>query len=211
MMLFSRTVITNGDMEAVRPIAEDLAGIFKRETDRTMNVWAAVDGCVPGTLTFGVPIESMAARAAVATKLGSNKDWWAASRKLTEHRISSEPDMLYRFIRGGGLGTTIPRGTVISQHRVQLAQGGDWEATLKWANELAELCKQTTGIETNVAYSIYGRLGDVVMLNGLRDAAALDEHQAKLLANAEYMSKLMANMPNVMAGGFMRRSMTKIA
>jgi len=211
MMLFARTFVTNGDMEAVWPIAEEIAGIFKRETDRTVNVWAAGEGYVPGTLIFAVLFESMAARAAVATKLGASKDWWAAGRRLTEHRISSEPDMLYRYIRGGSLGATIPRGTLISQHRVQLAQGGDWDATLKWANELAELCKQTTGVETNVAYSIYGRLGEVIMLTGLRDAAALDEHQAKLLANPEYLPKFMANMPNVMAGSFTRGSMTKIA
>ena len=211
MYLFNRLIVTTGDMEAVMPVIHEIATIMKSEAGIPFNVWAGSNGFVTGSIGFSIAYESLAARAAVTAKLGASKAWWAASRKLREHAISVEPDTIYRYIRGGTMGANIPVGTVVSQNQFQLAQGADWIATLKWATEYAELTKTITGVDTNVLHSVYGRLGDVLMLAGLPNAAAGDERRAKLMASAEFMPKFLEGGQYALAGSVMQREIVKIA
>ena len=88
-----------------------------------------------GTIGFSVAYESLAARAEVTAKLAASKAWWAVGRNLRALANSVEPDTLYRYIHGGTMGASIPLGTVVTQNQLQLAEGGDWMAVVKWAVE----------------------------------------------------------------------------
>ena len=164
-----------------------------------------------GTIGFSVAYESLAARAQVTAKLSSSKAWWAAGRNLRALASSVEPDTIYRYIHGGTMGAGIPLGTIVTQNQMQLAQGGDWMAAVKWALEYAEVCKKITGTDTNVMHSVYGKLGEIVMLTGSSNAAAADERSAKLLASAEFMPKFLEGGQHAMAGSVMQRQIVKIA
>ena len=166
MYLFNRLIVTSGDMEAVMPAVHEVAAVMKHEANVPFNVWVGGNGFVTGTIGFSVAYESLAARAQVTAKLSSSKAWWAAGRNLRALASSVEPDTIYRYIHGGTMGAGIPLGTVVTQNQMQLAQGGDWMAAVKWALEYAEVCKKITGTDTNVMHSVYGKLGEIVMLTG---------------------------------------------
>ena len=211
MYLFNRLLVTSGDMEAVMPAVHEVAAVMKREAGVPFNVWVGGNGFVTGTIGFSVAYESLAARAQVTAKLSSSKAWWAAGRNLRALASSVEPDTIYRYIHGGTMGAGIPLGTVVTQNQMQLAQGGDWMAAVKWALEYAEVCKKITGTDTNVMHSVYGKLGEIVMLTGSLNAAAADERSAKLLASAEFMPKFLEGGQHAMAGSVMQRQIVKIA
>ena len=211
MYLFNRLLVTSGDMEAVMPAVHEVAAVMKREAGVPFNVWVGGNGFVTGTIGFSVAYESLAARAQVTAKLSSSKAWWAAGRNLRALASSVEPDTIYRYIHGGTMGAGIPLGTVVTQNQMQLAQGGDWMAAVKWALEYAEVCKKITGTDTNVMHSVYGKLGEIVMLTGSSNAAAADERSAKLLGSAEFMPKFLEGGQHAMAGSVMQRQIVKIA
>lgn len=211
MYLFNRLIITNGDMEAVMPVVHETAAVMKQEAGIPFNVWAGSNGFVMGTIGFSIAYESLAARAAAAAKLASSKAWWTVNRKWIELVKTVEPDTIYRYIHGGTMGAGIPVGTVVTQNQFQLAQGGDWMAAVKWALEHGEVCKKITGTDTNVMHSVYGKLGEIVMLTGSSNAAAADERSAKLLASAEFMPKFLEGGQHAMAGSVMQRQIVKIA
>ena len=211
MYLFNRLLVTSGDMEAVMPAVHEVAAVMKREAGVPFNVWVGGNGFVTGTIGFSVAYESLAARAQVTAKLSSSKAWWAAGRNLRALASSVEPDTIYRYIHGGTMGAGIPLGTIVTQNQMQLAQGGDWMAAVKWALEYAEVCKKITGTYTNVMHSVYGKLGEIVMLTGSSNAAAADERSAKLLASAEFMPKFLEGGQHAMAGSVMQRQIVKIA
>jgi len=171
-------------MEALTPLFQESIVLMK-SASVSMNVWAGSNGFQFRTVGFSVAYESLAARAAVNAKLGTNKSWWALARKMTEYARSWEPDTIYQYVRGGTMGT------VVNQNLIQTKGPNEWKAAIQWANEHAELCKQITGIDTNVLHTIYGKLGDVTMLTGMANAAAVDEYRAKLMASAEFMPKFL--------------------
>jgi len=107
------------------------------------------------------------------------------------------------------LGTAIPVGTVVQQSYFQLAQGADWMATMKWANEFADLNKALTGVDFNIIRTIYGTLGQVGFLAGYPNVAAVDAARAKM--NPEWMAKYLEGSKFAAAGTVMQRMMTKIA
>jgi hypothetical protein len=211
MLLFNRALVTTGDMEALLPIVQELAATVKQDGGVAVNVWGGSNGCVVGTLAFSIAYESLAARADANAKLGASKAWWALNRKLREHVLSVEPDLILQYIRGGTMGTDIPVGTVVSQSMFQLAQGGDWMAALKWANEYADLCKGITGVDTNILHTIYGVLGGVAMLTGFPNAAAVDAYRTKLTTSPEFLPKFLEGGKQAMAGSVIQRHIVKIA
>ena len=84
-------------------------------------------------------------------------------------------------------------------------------AILKWATEYAELTKTITGVDTNVLNSVYGRLGDVLMLASLPNSAAGEDRRAKLMASAKFMPKFLEGGQYALAGSVMQREIVKIA
>jgi hypothetical protein len=211
MYLFNRMIVTNGDMEAVMPVVQEVAAVMQNEAGIPFNVWAGGNGFVTGTIAFSVAYESLAARAEVTAKLAASKAWWAAGRNLRALANSVEPDTLYRYIQGGTLGAGIPLGTVVTQNQFQLAQGADWIAFVNWALEYAELCKKITDIETHVLSTYYGKMGELTLLTGLPNAAAVDQRSAKLMASAVAMPKFLACTKYALAGTVMQRQLVKIA
>ena len=210
MLLFNRTVQTDGDLPALMPLFQEITGITKAN-DVPMNVWVGGNGFVAGTVTFSVGYESVAARAAATSRLMAAKGWWEINRKMREHMTSAEPDTILSYIRGGSLGTGIPVGTIVQSNQFQLAQGADWMGTLKWANEFAEMHTKMTGDDVNIAHTSYGVLGGVAMIMGYPNAEAIDASRAKISATAEWMTKFVEGGKFATAGTVMQRHMTKVA
>jgi hypothetical protein len=208
MLLFSRLMVTTGDMPAVMPLVQEVVSIANG-AGNPLQAWAGGNGFVAGSIGFSAAYESLAARAEAAAKLMAAKGLWEVYRKFREHSISMEPDMILNFERGGSMGTAIPVGTVVVQNYFQLAQGGDWMATMKWANEFADLNKALTGVDFNIIRTIYGTLGQVGFLAGYPNVAAVDAARAKM--NPEWMAKYLEGSKFAATGTVMQRMMTKIA
>ena len=208
MLLFNRLVVTTGDMPAIMPLVQEIVSIANG-AGNPLQAWAGGNGYVAGSIGFSAAYESLEARAEAGTRLIAAKGLWEVYRKMREHTISIEPDTILNYVRGGSLGTAIPVGTVVQQNYFQLAQGADWMATLKWANEFADLNKALTGVDFNIMHTIYGVLGGVGFLAGYPNAAAIDAARAKL--TPEWMAKFLEGSKFAMAGTVMQRMMTKIA
>ena len=208
MLLFNRLVVTTGDMPAIMPLVQEIVSIANG-AGNPLQAWAGGNGYVAGSIGFSAAYESLAARAEAGTRLVAAKGLWEVYRKMREHTVSMEPDMILNYVRGGSLGTAIPVGTVVQQNYFQLAQGADWMATLKWANEFADLNKALTGVDFNIMHSIYGVLGQVGFLAGYPNMAAVDAARAKI--NPEWWAKFLEASKFAMAGTVMQRMMTKIA
>ena len=208
MLLLNRTVVTTGDMPAIMPVVQEVVNIANG-VGVPLQAWVGGNGYLTGSLSFSVAYESLAARADATAKLAAAKGWWEANKKLREYMVSFEPDTIYNYVRGGSLGTAIPLGTVVTQNSFQLAQGADWMATLKWANEFADKNKEVTGVDTNILHTVYGVLGQVGFLAGYPNAAAIDAVRAKL--TPEWMSKFLEGSKFAMTGTAMQRTLTKIA
>ena len=209
MLLFNRTVQTSGDLPALMPLLQEISGICKKN-DVPMNVWVGGNGFVIGTVVFSVGYESLAARAAAATRLMAAEGWWEVNRKMREHMTSAEPDTILSYIRGGSLGNAIPAGTIVQTNQFQLAQGADWMATLKWANEFAEMHTKLTGVDVNIAHSVLGVLGGMAMISGYPNAEAIDTQRAKVSASGEWLAKFLEVGKFSTAGTVMQRHMTKV-
>ena len=210
MLLFNRTVQSDGDLPALMPLFQEIVGITKAN-DVPMNVWVGGNGFVAGTVTFSVAYESVSARAAATTRLMAAKGWWEVNRKMREHMTSAEPDIIASYIRGGSLGTAIPVGTIVQSNSFQLAQGADWMGTLKWANEFADMHTKMTGDDMSIVNTIYGVLGGVAMIVGYPNAEAIDASRAKISTSVEWMTKFVEGGKFVTSGTVMQRLMTKVA
>jgi hypothetical protein len=158
-----------------------------------------------------VGYESIAARAAATSRLMATKGWWEVNRKMREHVLSSDPDIIMNYVRGGSFGTAIPVGTIVQTNQFQLAQGADFMAALKWANEFADLHTKVTGVEGNILHTIYGVLGGMGMIMGFPNAEEIDAARAKASASAEWMTKYLEGGKFAMAGTLIARLMTKVA
>ena len=208
MLLFNRLVVTTGDMPAIMPLVQEIVSIANG-AGNPLQAWAGGNGYVAGSIGFSAAYESLAARAEAGTRLMAAKGLWEVYRKMREHTISMEPDTILSYVRGGSLGTAIPVGTVVQQSSFQLAQGADWMATLKWANEFADLNKAVTGVDLNILNTIYGVIGGVGFLAGYPNMAAVDAARAKM--TPEWMAKFLEGSKFGMAGSGMQRTLTKIA
>jgi len=208
MLLFNRLVVTTGDMPAIMPLVQEIVSIANG-AGNPLQAWAGGNGYVAGSIGFSAAYESLAARAEAGTRLVAAKGLWDVYRKMREHTVSIEPDTILNYVRGGSLGTAIPVGTVVQQNSFQLAQGADFMATLKWANEFADLNKALTGVDFNIIHTIYGTLGQVGFLAGYPNVAAVDAARAKI--NPEWWAKFLEASKFAMAGTVMQRMMTKIA
>ena len=208
MLLFNRLVVTTGDMPAIMPLVQEIVSIANG-AGNPLQAWAGGSGYVAGSIGFSAAYESLAARAEAGTRLVAAKGLWEVYRKMREHTISMEPDTILTYVRGGSLGTAIPVGTVVQQSSFQLAQGADWMATLKWANEFADVTKAVTGVDLNILNSTYGVIGQVGFLAGYPNMAAVDAARAKM--NPEWMAKFVEGGKFAMSGTVLQRMVTKIA
>ena len=208
MLLFNRLVVTTGDMPAIMPLVQEIVSIANG-AGNPLQAWAGGNGYVAGSIGFSAAYESLAARAEAGTRLVAAKGLWEVYLKMREHTVSMEPDMILNYVRGGSLGTAIPVGTVVQQSSFQLAQGADWMATLKWANEFADVNKAVTGVDLNILSTIYGVIGGVGFLAGYPNMAAVDAARAKM--NPEWMAKFVEGGKFTMSGTVLQRMVTKIA
>ena len=210
MLLFNRTIQTSGDLPAIMPLLQEITAITKAN-DVPMNVWVGGNGFTAGTAIFSVGYESLAARAAATSRLMAAKGWWEVNRKMRDHMLSSEPDTIMNYVRGGSLGAAIPVGTVVQTNQFQLVQGADFMSALKWGNEFAELHTKVTGVEASIVHTIYGVVGGMAMITGFPNFEAIDASRAKAVASAEWMTKYMEAGKFAMAGTVMARLMVKVA
>jgi hypothetical protein len=211
MLLFSREIQTTGDLPAMMPLVQEFVAIAK-SVGVPLHVWTGTNGCVAGTMTFNSMYESLAARADATTKLTAAKGWWETLRKFREYAVSSQPDTIYNFVRGGTVIVEIPVGTILQLNQFQLnATGGDFLAALKWMNEFADLTKSITGVDANIIHTIYGTLGQMGYFAGYANAAQIDEVRAKVTANAEWFPKFLEGGKFAMPGSVMQRHVVKIA
>lgn len=192
------------------PLLQEITAITKAN-DVPMNVWVGGNGFTAGTAIFSVGYESLAARAAATSRLMAAKGWWDVNRKMREHVLSSEPDTIMNYVRGGSMGAAIPVGTIVQTSQFYLAQGADFLGALKWANEFADLHTKVTGVEANIVHTIYGVLGGMGMIMGYPNAEAIDASRAKSSASAEWMTKYLEGGKFAAAGTVMARLMTKVA
>ncbi len=195
-------------MPAIMPLVQEIVSIANG-VGNPLQAWAGGNGYVAGSLGFSAAYESLAARAEAGTRLIAAKGLWEVYRKMREHTVSMEPDTIFNYVRGGSMGTAIPVGTVVQQNSFQLTQGADFMATLKWANEFADLNKALTGVDLNIGYTIYGVLGVVGFLAGYPNMAAVDAARAKM--TPEWMAKFLEGSKFGMAGSGLQRMVTKIA
>jgi hypothetical protein len=211
MLLFSREIQTTGDLPAMMPLVQEFVAIAK-SVGVPLHVWTGTNGCVAGTMTFNSMYESLAARADATAKLTAAKGWWETLRKFREYAVSSQPDTIYNFVRGGTVIVEIPIGTILQLNQFQLnATGGDFLAALKWMNEFADLTKSITGVDANIIHTIYGTLGQMGYFAGYANAAQIDEVRAKVTANAEWFPKFLEGGKFAMPGSVMQRHVVKIA
>ena len=210
MLLLNREIQTNGDFEKMMPLIQEFISIA-RSAGVPLNAWAGTNGCVAGTIAFGAMNESLADRAAGSAKLQSTKAWWETGRKFREFVVSTQPDNIYNFVRGGVTGIEIPIGTVIQQNYFQIASGADFLATLKWMNELVDLGKQITGVDAAIIHTLFGTLGTVGYFTGYANAAQIDEARAKIAANSEWFPKFLEGGKYAESGTVVQRHVVKIA
>ena len=210
MLLLNREIQTTGDFEKIMPMIQEFVSIA-HGVGVPLNAWAGSNGCVSGTISFGAMYESLAARAEGTAKLMSTKAWWETGRKFREYVVSTQPDNIYNFVRGGVAGMEIPIGTVIQQNYFQIASGADFLATLKWMNELVDLGKQITGIDAAIIHTLFGTLGTVGYFTGYANAAQIDEARAKIAANAEWFPKFLEGGKYAASGTVVQRHIVKIA
>jgi hypothetical protein len=211
MLLFNREIQTTGDLPAIMPLVQEFVGIAK-SVGVPLQAWLGSNGCVAGSMSFSANYESLAARADGTAKLIAAKGWWETLRKFREYAVSSEPDNIYTYVRGGTTGVEIPVGTVIQRNYFQMGTaGGDFLGAIKWMNEFAELTKSISGVDSNIIVSTYGALGRIGMFAGYANAAQIDEARAKLSANAEWFPKFIEGGKFAMPGSVMQQHIVKIA
>jgi hypothetical protein len=212
MLLFSREIVTTGEMDKIMPIIQE-AMAMARAAGIPMSAYAGANGYVPGTISFGAQYESTAARAAAQAKL-FNQAWFDLNRKILAFRLEGQPqreDMMFNFVRGGDEIVEIPMGTVFNQTYFTLASPANFPKALAWANEMAEVGKKITGNDSSVLYSIYGPLGIMGMVAGYENFAQADEARAKALASAEWMPKFLEGGMFAMPGTVFQKQIVKIA
>ena len=124
------------------PLLQEITAITKAN-DVPMNVWVGGNGFTAGTAIFSVGYESLAARAAATSRLMAAKGWWEVNRKMREHVLSSDPDIIMNYVRGGSLGAAIPVGTVVQTNQFQLVQGADFMGALKWGQRVCRIAHQS--------------------------------------------------------------------
>ena len=110
MLLFNREVQTVGNPEQIMPIVQSFVNIAN-EAGVTLNVWSGTNGYVPGTLSFSGVYESVSEMSAGSAKINASKKWWETISKFREYVVTTKPDSVYNYVRGGAKGVVVPNGT----------------------------------------------------------------------------------------------------
>lgn len=212
MLLFTREIVTTGEMDKIMPIIQEAMAMAKA-AGIPMSAYAGANGHVPGTISFGAQYESTAARAAAQAKL-FNQAWFDLNRKILSfvpQNLAQREDMMFNFVRGGNKVVEIPMGTVFNQTYFTLASSASFPKALAWANEMAEASKKATGSDPIVLSSVYGPLGIIGMMSAYENFAQADEARAKALASAEWMPKFLEGGQFAMPGTVYQKQIVKIA
>ena len=137
MLLFNREVQTVGNPEQIMPLVQSFVNIAN-EAGVTLNVWSGSNGYVPGTLSFSGVYESVSEMSAGSAKINASKKWWETISKFREYVVTTKPDSVYNYVRGGAKGVVVPNGTIVQQNTFQMSSGSNFIETLTWMNELID-------------------------------------------------------------------------
>ena len=210
MLLFNREVQTVGNPEQIMPLVQSFVNIAN-EAGVTLNVWSGSNGYVPGTLSFSGVYESVSEMSAGSAKINASKKWWETISKFREYVVTTKPDSVYNYVRGGAKGVVVPNGTIVQQNTFQMSSGSNFIETLTWMNELIDASMKITGLDSQICHSLYGTLGEVGYLTFFAHAEQIDEVRAKVMANAEWLPKFLEGGKFSTSGTVMQRHMVKIA
>lgn len=209
MQLFTRRVHTIGAPNDVRAYATDMRAFVADKTGRDIGLWSTVFGAPVGTFFYTVRVEGVADLMTMTSSLTSDAQYNQKAAAGREFIAAPAEDSLSTPVFGE-LGDAPPVGSFAQVVSAVIANG-QYEAALSWGAEIAAYVQGLTGIPEMFLAGQFGAFGNVTWIGGAPDAATVDQANATMNADAEYVKRLGDAKELFIPGSGMQGLVTRIA
>ena len=164
----------------------EMRAMISGVTGRPVAAWNAAIGAPSGTFLLSTRAESQAQWLADLASLAADDGY----QKLTAKGAGlSEGPVDTRFAQVVAATTTDPPKQFTSVTSATMAVGST-TAAMTWAGEMLELVTATVGQGGTLTVGAAGNFSEITWIFGTDTAEELDENDAKIQANPDYMAKL---------------------
>lgn len=164
----------------------EMRGVISAVTGRPVAAWNAAIGMPAGTFMLSTRADTQAQWLGDLANLAADSGYQKVTAKGAD--LSDGP-IETRFAQVVAATTTEPAKQFTAVTSATMGVGST-TAAMTWAGEMLELVTSTTGQGGILTVGAGGNFNEVTWIFGTDTAEELDENNAKIQANADYMAKL---------------------
>ncbi len=189
MQLFSRMIHMAGPASEIGPHAEAMRAHASKKIGAEVALWSGLFGSPFGTMVYTTRVDGVAGVMANRAALAGDEKYAKLAAKGSEWATGPAVDTLRESLKGELAATSPPIGSVATVTTAVIADGRYAEA-IGWGLEISTYVEGVTGMPIGFMMDMFGTFGQVVWIGVAQDAAAADTANAKLNADAAYVTKL---------------------
>lgn len=210
MHLFSRSILLNAVTPETVGVASDLRAYASDVLGTEIGLWSVAFGAPYGTMVYAAPADGLAGVADMNTKLAEDATYHEKAAALRAHAAGPAESMLMAPLHGEIRADGAPPLGAVATVTTAVANG-PYDQVAGFGIELAQLAESITGMPIVFGSGAAGTFGEFAWVGVAADAAAADEANTKLLADADYVAKISAGVELFVAGGAHRTISTRVA
>ena len=211
MFLFTRMATPKGAPRDVMAFATEITDVVNSKVETTTTLWQNLFGAPVGTLAWSTLVRNRAQMGQTMMTLMADDDYHRQlerGQEFIRDAIATE-DFLARFIFGNPDEPAPEVGWVAEMVSATPAAGRMMDA-MAWGPEVAQLVGRIGGTMPSFWTNAYGPVGDVMWMTLYPSMEAVDEAQAKLQTNEEYLNDLSKASDLFVPGSGQRASAMRI-
>ncbi len=188
MYINIRSAQAANDLPGAIGFAVDMAAEVEAASGVAIGVWTGLYGVPMGTVSWSAQVESFATMAAVGQKLAESESYAAKAAEAGEKGLfvtGSFADRLLNVVHQAGTPGAI--GYVSSL--TATAHAGNTAEAIAFGADMADFVAATTGNAVSFCVNSFAGVGEMSWVAAYADAAAVDDAQAALMGNAEYLER----------------------
>lgn len=210
MKLFSRRAQLTGPPSESMAWAADIRAFAAGKLDREIALWSALFGAPLGSVLWVMRVEGIADLNAITTTLMGDEAYHGHLAKGQEFITPPGDDMLAQPIHGE-LGEQSPPVGAMAMVTTATIANGAYADAFAWGVDMAQYVESVTGAPTMFLSNQFGPFGGVTWVGVLPDGAAVDDANAKMIADDGYLTRLAGAKDLFIPGSGNQSLITRIA
>ncbi|MGI9602098.1 MAG: hypothetical protein ACR2QE_09450 [Acidimicrobiales bacterium] len=186
MYLFSRQVTLQGPFREIGAWAAEITGVINAHSEVPVTLWSSSMGNPVGSMAWSARVDSHAQLDAVTQSLQTNDAYMDLADQGQQYISEPGEDFLRQFVTEPGAEP--PQVAMIT---TAVAANGKMAEAIEFGVGMAEHVTKATGHPLALLTDAYGTFGSLTWINGFPDMAAVDSAQDALMADEEYLNRIV--------------------